>query len=174
MRTVVACWLAAWGRPAQKWQLEQQLNLVSLFVALLFYLLHLVSSFPGVSLGGASVVVCLRWHYCPSHPTAPSCAAWPLSWGAGALPREPRPSTARDTPPPSRPVRPRLRHPPRLPVRHPPVPVPDGCRQRHNTPPHDTENHGRQRPPPRDARGTVPFPVLVAVAIVSRDPLSSI
>ena len=79
VRTVVACWLAAWGRPArgavsstswtaQKWQLEQQLNLVSLFVAFLFYLLHLVSSFPGVSLGGASVVVFLPWHYCLSQP----------------------------------------------------------------------------------------------------------
>ena len=41
-------------------------KLVSLFFALAFYLLQLASSFPGVSLGGAGVVICLRWHCCPS------------------------------------------------------------------------------------------------------------
>ena len=46
------------------------------------------------------------------NPAAPSPAAWPLSWDAGALPRQLRPSTARDTPPRPRPTRPRLHHPP--------------------------------------------------------------
>ena len=72
MCAVVSCWVAAWGHPthgaesstsrtAQKWQLEQQLNLLGLFSSLSSstYVLHLASSFPGVGLGDASVVVCL-------------------------------------------------------------------------------------------------------------------
>ena len=46
------------------------------------------------------------------NPAAPSPAAWPLSWDAGALPRQLRPSTACNTPPRPRPTRPRLHHPP--------------------------------------------------------------
>ena len=40
------------------------------------------------------------------NPTAPLRAAWPPSWDAGAPPQEPRPSTARETPPLPHPARP--------------------------------------------------------------------
>ena len=113
------CWVTTWGRPAhgaksltsrtaQKWKLEHQLTLVSLF-SLLFYLLHLASSFLGVSLGGASVVICLRWHYCPSQPRVP------LARGLA-----------------SQHALPRLHHLQRLLAQHPPVPMPERCRQAGN------------------------------------------
>ena len=98
------------SRTAQKWKLEHQLTLVSLFLpSSSTYLLHLASSFLGVSLGGASVVICLRWHYCPSQPRVP------LARGLA-----------------SQHALPRLHHLQRLLAQHPLVPMPERCRQAGN------------------------------------------